>query len=302
MIILPWFLFEIIGALVFQTNWGSVGLHTFILVMCLGLAYQREHTFSVALTINFLLLYLFPFSENEGQRQYYDRIVDSRETRKGTFQEVQWRNDSWHYYNGILQYSTVDQHIWQEAYIQPVMQLVSKNASVCLIGGESDILQKELWKFGIVPTVFPYDSEDSNETIAGLLGSSTERFDLIIVDLPDPINVEYGQYYSTGFYGLCFSTLKEDGMIVSHAGGLYSKASQRKTIWKNAESAGFETTPYHTQIPTIGQWTWFIGTKSSLDVKARLRNIVPKTETKWWDQEAMDMMLSFGHSDLLRSR
>ena len=248
------------------------------------------------------------------QKKYYDRVVSSIQTRGGSGQVVQWKNDRWHYYNGQLQFSTVDKHIWVEAYVQPVMQLVSEEAKVLIIGGESGLIKSELKSFDIELSVLPLDLEFIektnrnfgveilDETVASHLQSASSSYDLIILDLPDPVNVEYDQYYTKEFFELCSSSLKAHGLFISHSSDLYSKNSSRHSILSNAEKARFNVTPYHAQIPTIGHWTWFIGTKDTTDVRHKLRNVKSKTETKWWNQEAMDMMLSFGKSELLSDR
>lgn len=305
--LLPWLLFAGISELVQWTNWGSLALHVFLILTTFCCINSRISRWMPAIALSLIVIHVYPSDMDLVQKEYYDRVEESRQTRQGMAEIVNWKNDKWHYYNGQLQFSTVDAHMWREAYIQPVMQVVPTGARVLLIGGESEQVEAELRKFDAEIAVAPYDSEFSDSLdsdghpfeISDQLIEQKSAYDLIILDLPDPINVEFAQFYSSDFFRLCSSALKSSGKLVSHSSDLYSKNSRRNWILENAETAGFNMTPYHAQIPTIGQWTWFIGTKDSTDVKEQLGEVEMKTETIWWNQEAMDMMLSFGKEGVI---
>lgn len=314
--LLPWSLFLMISSLIENTNWGFLALHTFLILMILFIISNIKSNWSLMIVGSLAAIHLVATPTLPDQKYYYDRVVSTLQTRHGLSQIVQWKNDKWHYYNSQLLFSTVDNHIWREAYIQPVMQLVPDNANVLLIGGESGELKYELKKFDIHPTILPYDVEFQQLTqdrelirdkiltggIYKNLESLDSTFDLVLIDLLDPTNVEYGQFYTTDFYRLCSRVMTKSGFLVTHSGEILAKNIKPKSIWENAEKAGFDITPYHAQIPTIGHWTWFIGAKDLTDIKGKFQNIDPKHETKWWSQEAMDMMLSFGRYELLEGR
>ena len=314
--VVSWILFGVNMILVEQTNWGSIGLHVFLVFTVATVVNSLKSRFLFLHLMSLIGVHFYPWNFPEGQERYYDRVELDTQTRKGSGQVVKWKNDKWYYYNDQLLSSTVDNHVWREAYIQPIMQLVPNNSKVLLIGGESGELRSELKKFNIQPTILPYDVEFQRLTqgrrlirdqilvgeIHQSLGSFNSIFDFIIIDLPDPINVEFKQFYTKDFFGLCLNALNNSGFMITHSGDILAKNIPPKSIWNNAQTAGFKITPYHAQIPTIGHWTWFIGAKDSTDVKAELQNTHIKSETKWWNQEAMDMMLSFGKYELLEDR
>ena len=80
------------------------------------------------------------------QQLYYDRVVKTWQTRKGSGQLVKWKDDYWTYYNHQLIASSIDEHVWREAYVQPLMQFLRDDANVLLIGNEGGLLLKELNK------------------------------------------------------------------------------------------------------------------------------------------------------------
>ena len=272
-----------------------------------------------------LVAIIFPFEFKKEQLKFYDRVIDSIETRKGSAQIVSWKNDFWLYYNEQLQFSTIDRHVYQEAYIQPVMQLVGK-PSVLLIGGDNGMVLDELEKFDLDELEVIHLDKDfasfvgqtslfekrrdrenslSQENLFVRLNQlSMGKFDLVIVDVPDPINVDYNQFYGEGFYELCFKVLDQDGLILTQSGDYFKNSDKVKEIKSAIRDTGFNVIQYHTQIPTIGQWSWIIGSKSRSreELEKELNRSETKVDTKWWSPEAMSMMLSYGKQQNWKKR
>ena len=311
--IVPWLLFPITLLLIKNTTWGTVGLHAYIVLVFFLVVNGLQSKWLLVSCLSMVAVYFYPWEFSTEQKQFFDPVHASLETRKGIGRVVQWKGDYWHYYNNQLQYSTIDGHIWTEAYAQPAMHLLPEDAKVLLIGGESRLLIPELGKYFNDISILPYDLEFHQKfesytvpyfdvPIPDFLLNNEDTFDLIILDLPDPINVEFAQFYSEAFYALCYQSLGPNGLMVSHSGDLFARNMGVKKIWKNAENSEFAVTTYHAQIPTLGHWTWFIGAKTREGIREKLSEASPKGETKWWNQEAMDMMLNFGEFELLESR
>ena len=245
-------------------------------------------------------------------------MVDDYSTRKADIQLVKWKEDYWLYYDNQLQYTTVDMHIYQEAYIQPAMQLIDSGANVLMIGGDNGVLESELFKFNakVALTILPWDASyykwirsnerllfrefDSkkvlfDEVFFEFLESHPSSFDLIVVDLPDPEDLAYIQFYSKEFLKACFRSLKPKGIFVSQSGDVFKNKEKSNKIWRTARRAGFYLLPYYAQIPTIGHWSWFIGSKTLPKdvIQNKLTNVSPE-ETKWWNQDAMNLMMNSG--------
>jgi len=101
------------------------------------------------------------------------------------------------------------------------------------------------------------------------LRENKEKFDFIAVDFPDPSNYSIGKLYSNTFYRLLKEALNEKGVVVIQSTSPYVA---KKSFWcvdNTLKSVGFLTTPYHTYIPSFGEWGYVIGTK---------RKFVPPTE------------------------
>ena len=90
---------------------------------------------------------------------------------------------------------------------------------------------------------------------------TNDFFDLIIVDLPDPRNVELSRLYSKEFYELCNIKLTPNGGMITQAGSPYYTPYAYLCIKKTMASASFTTLSLHNQILTMGEWGWIAGTK-----------------------------------------
>lgn len=127
------------------------------------------------------------------------------------------------------------------------------------------------------------------------LKNARKRYDVIFIDVPDPTNIELNQYYSLEFYQLARQALVENGLIITQSGSPYFATAAFQSIEKTLAAAKFSVTCYHNQVLTLGEWGWTMGMKADVDLKSKLWNHdYARAETKWFNQEAMRMMLSFG--------
>lgn len=314
---IPFFIYPIISNLILVTDLSWVFVHLFLVLTMISVILLGKSKVLFLLPVSYCAVFFIPTDFQDEQSQFYDRVESSIETRYGGAQIVRWKNDFWMYYNQQLQFSTIDKHIYQEAYVQPVMQFVKGGSEVLLIGGDNGAIEDELSKFEntisltqlTLDTAF-YAFARSNTSIPSrkfeekivkeedvfrFLSESEDFFDLIIIDLPDPTNVEYAQYYTMEFYRLAHQRLKKSGFLISQSGDTYRKGNEVQKIWNSISEVGLNILPYQCQIPSIGQWSWVIGSKemSSEEMGTSLSDIDP-TSTIWWGQEAMDLMLASG--------
>jgi spermidine synthase len=85
-----------------------------------------------------------------------------------------------------------------------------------------------------------------------------QRFDAIIIDLPDPSNYSIGKLYSLQFFRLLHSVMTDNSIAVVQS---TSPLVARKSFWcvnNTLEAAGFQTAPYHAYVPSFGEWGYVI--------------------------------------------
>ncbi len=318
LMLLPFAIYPIIDQLVLFTQHSWLIIHLFVVLTVLGVRSLSSSRLLFFSPILYLSVFFYPFNFQKAQLRFYDRLESSIETRHGEAQIVQWKKDYWMYYNGQLQFSTIDGHMLREAYVHPIMQLAGEGSEVLLIGGDNGIVESELSKFSVNLTVVPLDFEfhrfarenkkipfnsvtnrkiNRSEDPFGYLATHLSSYDVIIIDMPDPTNLEYSQYYTQEFYSLIEASLKEEGVMVTQSGDLYKSGNLVQRVWNSVSGVGLNIVPFQCQIPTIGHWTWVIGSKgrSSREVKEVMSD-VSVGETVWWSQEAADMIFAFGKS------
>jgi len=114
------------------------------------------------------------------------------------------------------------------------------------------------------------------------LKDSKQVFDFIICDLPDPNNTVLSRLYSKQFYKLLKKRLKYNGVLVTQATSPYFATKAFWSIKKTISASGFSTVlPYHTEIPSFGDWGFVVASKSGMKLISDIEINVP---TKFIDQ------------------
>jgi len=319
LIVIPIVVQTLIENLLGRSDYAWIVMHVIIAIGGSIAAVMQTSQWVLPPLFSIALAWAIPFNLEESQIKYFDKVIAGIETRKGSGQIVQWKDDYWLHYNDELQFSTIDNHVFSEALIQPVMHLEGQVRSVLIIGGDNGLLADELSKFTsinkIVILLYDQDYYDFvteysevlqigrnnkvmivNKSPQHFLVDTTPLFDLIVIDLPEPKRVEFQQYYSEAFYRLCFDKLRVNGSLVTKTASSYIEFEGIDKYYQHMQLAGFNTLGYHTQIPSLGQYSWAIGSKkySTEEMSSSLKQVKPKVSTIWWNQEAMKMMLSFG--------
>ena len=86
-----------------------------------------------------------------------------------------------------------------------------------------------------------------------------QRFDVIIIDFPDP-NFSVGKLYTNTFYKLVRLRWQRMARAWFNPRRLCSPQSYW-CINKTLQSAGFNTIPYHNYVPSFGEWGYTMITK-----------------------------------------
>jgi len=266
------------------------------------------------------------------QTKYKDKVIYSEQTKYQNIVLTEWKDEHWLYLNGNLQFCSIDETMYHEPLVHPVMQLYSKPQNILILGGGDGCAVRELLKYPSVKTIDMVDL-DSKMTDLGtdhpvLIGinngsmsssklsvynkdayihlekDNSTFYDIIIIDLPDPRSVELGRLYSHEFYSLCNRKLRPNGILITQAGSPYFATKAFKCIEKTMASANFTTIPMHNQVLSMGEWGWIIGMKndavSKSELKKRLESLqFSNVATKWINTEAMKLLTSFGKDSYL---
>ena len=260
------------------------------------------------------------------QAMYKDTVIFVKQTPYQRLVMTRWRDDYWLYINGNQQFSSYDEERYHEPLVHPALALVSNREEILILGGGDGLAVREVLKYSDVKQVTLVDLDPEMTELASshpvivqlnnnaltdprveiinadafaYLHDVHHLFDAIIIDLPDPNSVELARLYSLNFYRLCRKHLKRGGVIVTQASSPFFARKAFVCIYKTLQAAGFSLLPYHTHIPTMGEWGFVLGVDKDLLDHITLKETVVRLSfdqvpTRFLNQEAMISMAHFG--------
>ena len=93
------------------------------------------------------------------------------------------------------------------------------------------------------------------------LQESTDSFDVMVVDFPDPTNFSIGKLYTNAFYALLDQRLSASGYAVIQTTSPLVARQSFWTVVQTIESIGLTATPYHAHVPSFGEWGFVIASR-----------------------------------------
>lgn len=129
------------------------------------------------------------------------------------------------------------------------------------------------------------------------------RFDLIIIDFPDPNSPELAKLYSETFYRHVAGKLAADGIMVQQSTSPVHAREAFLCIGRTMEKSGLAVVPYHDNVPSFGEWGWWIGGRqerySASLIRSRLASLKPFTvPTRYLTPALVASSLEFGKNQL----
>lgn len=266
-------------------------------------------------------LYAKPLVLFGEQAKYKDKIVFSEQSKYQKIVITKWQD--WHslYINGNQQLSTFDEYLYHEPMVHSALGLTTHKKRILVLGGGDGCIVRELLKYKSIETIDLVDLDpkmlelgkqnpifktlNNNALNSNLVSTFTqdafnylednkEKYDVILVDLPDPNNVDLNKLYTKEFYQLCYYNLTEKGTFITQSGSPYYATRAFYCIDKTLKAAGFETLPLHNQVLTLGEWSWVIGKKEKV-TKQQLEAISLKNlDLKWLNKASFSGLASFG--------
>jgi spermidine synthase len=260
------------------------------------------------------------------QRQYLDKIVFVRQTPYQKIVVTQWKHHHWLYINGQEQFSTYDEEKYHEPLVHPAMTMAKSRRRVLILGGGDGLALREVLKYtdlekvtlvDIDPEMTALATENAifvainkgalthpkvtvvNQDAKAFLRRSPQRYDVIVIDLPDPDSLDLMHLYSTDFYALIKHRLTPAGIAVTQASSPDFSRKAFLCILKTMQAAGLVTLPYHNHIPTMGEWGWVLGVNShkinrQIIKKKMVTCDYSRIDTRFLNNDAVIAMVNFG--------
>lgn len=240
---------------------------------------------------------------------YQDEVIFAKQSAYQRIIVTRWRADVRLYLNGHLQFSTVDEYRYHEPLVHPAMSMAKRHQRVLILGGGDGLAAREVFKYPDVQQVDLVDLDPmvttlfrDNSMLAALndgalsdprmrihnldamryLENTPERYDVILMDLPDPSSATLGKLYSKPFFRLVGKRLAEGGLLACQATSPFRSREAFWCIYHTIEAAEcgpeadqrFQARAYQTNVPTFGSWGFVIAGRAPPDL-SRFRLSVP---------------------------
>ncbi|TDA65688.1 MAG: polyamine aminopropyltransferase [Clostridia bacterium] len=254
-------------------------------------------------------------------RLYRDQVIHVEQTAFQRLVLTRRGQDLRLYLDGNLQFSSVDEFRYHESLVHPAMGLVPAREKVLILGGGDGLAAREVFKYPDVGRVTLVDIDPAvvalartYPLIASLNRGSLEdprlqvvnmdaykfleqdagRYDIIIVDLPDPNNESLAKLYTVEFYRLIKNHLTAAGAMAVQATSPYFAPQVFWTVGETMEAAGLEVLPYHAYVPSFGDWGFVLGAQYRPSPE-KLRLAVP---TRYLTLDLLPRLFAFSADEL----
>ncbi|MDO9198999.1 polyamine aminopropyltransferase [Rhodoferax sp.] len=205
--------------------------------------------------------------------------------------------------NGNLQFAQRDEYRYHEALVHPVMAAYAAAGGapkkVAVLGGGDGMAVREILKYPGVESVTLVELDPAmtslfstqpmlaqlnggalhspkvrviNTDAFSWLETTTETFDVVVVDFPDPTNFSIGKLYTNSFYALLDKRLAASGYAVIQTTSPLVARQSFWTVVSTIESVGLTATPYHAHVPSFGEWGFVVASRRPY----RLPTVLPE--------------------------
>jgi spermidine synthase len=235
------------------------------------------------------LLVVFIFSENilsysEG-KLYGESIIYTHSTPYQRIVLTHNKSDYRLYLNNNLQFSSADEYRYHEALVHPAMAMAQKVENVLVLGGGDGLAVREILKYKEVKKITLVDLDEgmtrlfkTNKVLTDFNQNAlnnpkvtvhnkdayiwakacTEKYDVVIIDFPDPSNYSLGKLYSLNFYHTIQKIVAPSAVIVVQTTSPYFAPKSFWCINKTMQQVFTQVDAYHAYVPSFGEWGYTI--------------------------------------------
>lgn len=251
---------------------------------------------------------------------YRDNIIFMEQTPYQKIVLTKHRDDVRLYIDGNCQFSTSDEYRYHEALVHIPMSKAPVKKNILILGGGDGLAVREVLKYDEVECIDLIDLDakiieicSTNKNITEINNNSllsdklnihnmdayeylencSKRYDVLIVDLPDPNCESLNKLYSNIFYRLCSNCLSDTGIMTVQSTSPYYAPKAYWCINKTILSEGFNVIPYHLEVPAFGDWGFNMASKSELTTDIELT-----VDTKYLTNENAAALFLFGKDEI----
>lgn len=273
------FLFGMLNALVAMVTLHLLRAH----LRRVGLQMAIAAVVLVGLTAGFVMSEkLVRFAENS---HFPGTVVHAQSTPYQRIVLTQAPGSSRLYLNGNLQFDSRDEHRYHESLVHPAFPGPHVR-DVLILGGGDGMAAREILKYDGIAKVTLVDLDPAvthvfstrtelrtlnkgslshekvrviNEDAFAWVRNTTEQFDYVVIDLPDPSNYSVGKLFTDRFYREIKRILRPQGAVVVQSTSPFVAPKAFWCVDATMRAAGLMTAPFHAQVPSFGIWGFVAG-------------------------------------------
>ncbi|MEM7371077.1 MAG: polyamine aminopropyltransferase [Bacteroidota bacterium] len=212
---------------------------------------------------------------------YRDQVLLSKQSVYQKIVVTKWNKDLRLFIDGNLQFSSRDEYRYHEPLVHLPMALAASHERILVLGGGDGLACRDILQYPDIQQIEVIDLDpaitdlgtkhpvftqlnhnalnDPRVTIINTdaykyIENSSDLYDVVIIDLPDPNNVSLGKLYSAEFYGLLKKRLSAGATIITQSTSPYYAPNAFWCIHETLKSVFPSTLPLTAFVPTFGQW------------------------------------------------
>ncbi|MDQ5928449.1 MAG: spermidine synthase [Bacteroidota bacterium] len=229
---------------------------------------------------------ILSFSEG---KLYDENIIYTQTTPYQRIVLTHNKSDYRLYLNNNLQFSSNDEYRYHEALVHPAMSMAKSVKNILVLGGGDGLAVREILKYPAVQKITLVDLDQgmtkmfkTNTILMGFnkksllnpkvtvynkdayiwLKDCQEKFDVVLIDFPDPSNYSLGKLYSSSFYQTVKERLNPAAVVVVQTTSPYFAPKSFWCINKTLMEIFPQVDAYHAYVPSFGEWGFSIAMNS----------------------------------------
>ena len=320
----PIILFPKLGFITTTFLVGSINIGVALLIILKYKKYIEKYKLVKIITIICLVIILVflctggIIANKIEEGLYRDDVILSEQTAYQKIVMTKHKDDVRLFLDGNLQFSTMDEYRYHEALVHIPMLYAKSHERILVLGGGDGLAVREILKYDDVKEIVLVDIDKEmtdlctnnaeisklnnhsleneklkviNEDAYIYVQENKEKFDVIIIDFPDPNNENLNKLYTNVFYNYVKANLTQDGVMVCQSTSPYYAKKSFWCINKTIKTQFENVLPYHLQVPTFGEWGFNLAFNGD-NTRQKLA-----VETKYLTDENIDAMFVFGKDE-----
>ncbi len=322
----PIILFPKLGFITTALLVGSINIIVALLIILKYNVYIENYKITRNISIFCLvIIVLFLFSGEMITKQieeglYRDDVILTEQTSYQKIVLTKHKDDLRLFLDGNLQFISIDEYRYHEALVHIPMLYAKSHQNVLILGGGDGLAAREVLKYDDVENIVLVDIDKemtelckNNEQISKLNNDSLknekvqvinddayifvqenqQKFDVIIIDFPDPNNETLNKLYTNVFYNYIKNNLTPDGVMVCQSTSPYYAKKSFWCIHKTIKTQFNTVKSYHLQVPSFGEWGFNLAFNGENTMKKL------QIKTQYLTDENIYSLFEFGKDEII---